>query len=230
MPKGPIVTPEVEILIRRVHKDHPKWKAPRVRTEVEFLLREKDPNSPKGWPSLSKVQKVLATVRKKEDEGSEEDELWHMGTLKRFPIPVGALTDVMAFWILRCAKGERFTIREAQWLARLYNPNWRWSYDDIDECITVYARNEEALEKLGFPPGFLPFNRDLDLSVAQKAIGLKVSEKVQNNMEKLYKRSDIDLKADEALENLEAEAAYGYFLSQQKRKDNERKHKTKKQE
>ena len=228
MAKGPIVTPEIEILIRTVHKDHPRWKAPRVRNEVESILRQREPNSPKGWPSLSKVQKVLATVRRKEEEGSEEDELWHIGTIRRFPIPAEALRDVITFWIIRCGKGERFTIREAQWLARLYNPDWRWSYDEIDECITTYARSEEALEKLGFPPGFMPFNQNLDLWVAETVIGFKANEKVKNNMEKLYKKSDMELKADEALWDLEVEAAFKYFESRNKEAQNERVNKAKK--
>lgn len=202
MAKGPIVTPEVEILIRTIHKDHPKWRAPRVRNEVEFILRNKNPKLPKGWPSLSKVQKILATIRKKEEEGSEEDELWHLGTLKKYPISPEALGYVISFWLNRCKQGRAFTIREAQWVARLYalfkEP---LVYEQLDFVVMNYAWNEEALEKLGFPPGFLPFNDLFDILLAQEVVDKKIDEETESNINKLYGGSDIEMKAYKALKD-----------------------------
>lgn len=134
MPKGPIVTPAVEALIASVYQKHPKWKAPRVRNEVESILRKDNRNSPKGWPSLSTVQKTLATIRKNLANPSPEDEPWSISTLNDYPIPPEALPKVLEEYRLhQVAKNEKpeldealsrgawkvFTIRQAKWVARL---------------------------------------------------------------------------------------------------------------
>lgn len=95
MAKGPLITAQVEALIASVYEQHPKWKAPMVRNEVEFILRKKNRNSPKGWPSLSIVQKTLATVRRNLANPSPEDEPWSLSTLKDYPIPPEALPKVL---------------------------------------------------------------------------------------------------------------------------------------
>lgn len=201
MPKGPSVTLSVQVLIAIVYEEHPKWKAPMVRNEVELILRDKNPELPKGWPSLSTVQKILATVRKREGEVPEEDELWHIGTIKKFPISPEALSYVIPFWLNRCKQGRRFTIREAQWVARLYALLKDLDYEEADTVVINYAWNEEALERLGFPPGFLPYHDILDIMIAQTVVNKEIDEETMSNIDKLYKRSDIELKAYKALKD-----------------------------
>jgi hypothetical protein len=121
MAKGPIVTDAVEALIAKVYRKYPKWKAPMVREEVDYLLHKDNPKLPPGWPSLSKVQKVLATIRKKANElpDSPQDKPWSTATLDEHPIPPEAIPGVLKVWKLRAEKGDSFTIREAKWAARL---------------------------------------------------------------------------------------------------------------
>jgi len=124
MAKGQIVTPEVENLIARVYQKHKgKWKAPRVRMEVELILREADESILKGFPSLSKVQKVLATVRGNLRNTSNLDKPWSIsaGIAEGIEIPSEALPFVLATWVLmKDAWDYDLTVREARWLGRLH--------------------------------------------------------------------------------------------------------------
>jgi hypothetical protein len=123
MARGPIVTDQVQVLIASVYKKHPKWKAPEVRNEVSFLVRKNNPKLPSNWPSLSTVQKILATVRKnmKELLPSPRDKPWSTASMVKYPIPPEALPSVLQTWAwVRENTTGIFTIRQAQWVARLY--------------------------------------------------------------------------------------------------------------
>ena len=119
MPRRRTVTPQVEALIASVYEKHPKWKAPTVRNEVLSILRARDRNCPEGWPSLSKVQKILATVRKNKEKPNPQDEPWSINTLQDYPIPPEALPKVLESYKARLAEGTPLTVREAKWIARL---------------------------------------------------------------------------------------------------------------
>lgn len=123
MAKGQAITPEVENLIASVYeKHHGKWKAPRVRDEVEYILRERDKNTAEGFPSLSKVQKILATVRGSLRNTSNLDKPWSIsaGIAEDIEIPTEALPFVVATWVfMKDAWDHDLTVREARWLGRL---------------------------------------------------------------------------------------------------------------
>jgi hypothetical protein len=93
--KGALITDRVKILIAKVHREHPKWKAPMVRNEVDYLLHDEKPT---GWPSLSTVQKVLAEVRKNEGQPSPEDKPWHMGMLNEYPMSPEEVSAIFRVW------------------------------------------------------------------------------------------------------------------------------------
>ena len=125
MRKGPNITPDVEALIAAVYEKHPKWRAPTVRHEVESILRKKDKASPKGWPSLSKVQKVLAIVRRTAQENLDnplsEDKPWSISTWDECPIPPEALPSILRLWVYQRERyGHTLSKRCAKWAARLY--------------------------------------------------------------------------------------------------------------
>ncbi len=164
MAKGPIVTAEVEALIASVYQKHPKWKAKEVHNEVSSLLRKENPKLPSKWPSLSTVQKVLATFRKniKETPIHPEDRLWSMGTLDEYPIPPDAIPSVVKVWKLREERllgplkagysGLRkfsLTIRQAKWAGRLAH-----IVEDIEllsQFADKYAAIEQVYQSLGHP-------------------------------------------------------------------------------
>ncbi|MGA2669907.1 MAG: hypothetical protein ABSF21_00595 [Dehalococcoidia bacterium] len=125
MAKGPIVTPEVEALITSIYMKHPKWKAPGIRNIVEGTIRKNNRKLPKGWPSLSTVQKSLAEVRRNMANPSPEDEPWSTAEINKYPElkieppTPEALEVLFKVWKSRISRGDTFTIREAKWTARL---------------------------------------------------------------------------------------------------------------
>ncbi|MFC1955485.1 hypothetical protein ACFLWZ_02985 [Chloroflexota bacterium] len=122
MAKGPLVTPQVEFAIATIYKKHPKWKAPMVRNEVDYILHKRDPKLPPKWPSLSTIQKILATLRNKESEDSPLDKPWSVASLVKYPIPAEALPSILQLWVWvhENAAFVEFTIRWALWAARFY--------------------------------------------------------------------------------------------------------------
>lgn len=148
MAKGPIVTPGIEALIASVYDKHPKWKAPRVRMEVEFLLIKRGRRFPEGWPSLSAVQKVLAVVRKNLKKDSLEDKPWSIGTMTDASlVPPEALPTVLRVWVHNRLKwGTHLTIRQAKWAARLYAFASSLGVDWLLFCANTYALIERMHE------------------------------------------------------------------------------------
>lgn len=118
--RGPNVTPEVEALITKLYEDHhPKWKAPKVRYEAECILRKDNPKLPVGWPSLSKVQKILAEVRRNQAQPDPQSQPWAIGTLEEYPISPEALPVVLGVCSYARQADNVFSIRQAKWAARL---------------------------------------------------------------------------------------------------------------
>lgn len=140
MAKGPIVTDAVEALIAAVYQKHPKWKAPEVRYWVSHRLRKDNPKLPSGWPSLSTVQKVLATVRRKAKDCNPQEKPWSMATLDEYPIPPEAVPSVLKVWKFRIENNASLTIGEAKWAARLSG-----LLEEIEKLsfkASIYARAE----------------------------------------------------------------------------------------
>ena len=188
MAKGPRVTPEVELLVARVHRQHPKWKAPRVRDEVESRLRDRNPNISKGWPSLSKVQKILAVVRKTEHDVFEEDAPWHIGTLCKFPIAPEALPDLVKLWSARCRSGKGLTIRQAVWFGRLYGIAKAYPTRYVHNLIFDFAEFEQELEDLGYLPHIIEaFHPPLNMLLAQEVTGERFDDQAISNIVDFYK-------------------------------------------
>jgi len=122
MAKGQYITGEVKTLIAGVYMKHPKWTARRIRDEVSFILRERNPNLSYKWPGLSIVQKSLATIHKRAKALANEpqDKLWSLMSLPKYPVPGEAIPHVLKVWALALEEGNPLTIREAIWTAWLY--------------------------------------------------------------------------------------------------------------
>jgi hypothetical protein len=124
MARGRVLKPEVEGLIIRVHLRNQKLKAYEVRNIVEATLSTDEYYKklwpiPSGWPSLSKVQKVVADFERKNH--SDEEAPWDISTLSKYPLPPEALPTVLDIAMSSQERGEPpLTIREAKWIGRLY--------------------------------------------------------------------------------------------------------------
>jgi hypothetical protein len=158
MALGPLVTDKIEALIAKVYKDHPKWKAPKVREEVIYLVHRSDPKLPPQWPGLSIIQKVLAKARKPHPD--PQDKPWSIATLDQYPIPPGALPVVLRTYKRHIEDGGGFTIRQAKWVSRLSATEW--AETSVPDQI---AKTEQLYEIIGRTP---------DLEVYDKLLaGLK---------------------------------------------------------
>jgi hypothetical protein len=121
-------------------------------------------------PKPSTIEKVLSSLPKELDK---RDGPWNVLSLPEFPIPAAALPIVLRAWVaMREAMDRQLTIREAQWVARLYAATERWSFDYLVNIAMMYAEDE----RLTTPPN--PSKRididSLDLSLFEAATGEKV--------------------------------------------------------
>jgi len=179
MAKGLIVTTEVEAFIASIYQKHPKWKAKEVRNEVVALLRKNNPKLPSGWPSLSTVQKVLATVRKniKETPIHPEDKPWSMGTLNEYPIPpdaIPAVLKVLSLVVETNLKNKNddlfFSIRQAKWAARL--SHFISDISDLFIWASRYAIKEKAFQIIDKP-------MDSTVEYDRSLIGFPIDEELE---------------------------------------------------
>jgi len=126
MARGKVLTKEVKGLIRREYINNPKYTAEEIRGQVENILGMDEEQYghlwpiPKRWPGLSTVQheiaKVKEEIKKQSTEEKEQEELWDMSTLGKYPIPPEVVPLVLE---ISMSSEEPLTIREAKWLGRL---------------------------------------------------------------------------------------------------------------
>lgn len=135
MAQGQRLTKEHKNYIAEIYHQHPDWVAKEVREQFHrhFGLKGE-------WPGLSAIQKAVHDIREADNKRSLEakafDELWSLGSLSDHPIPPEAMPIVMSVYKKALAENEELTIREAQWIARLYkiiDPpdlvwDWAWEY------------------------------------------------------------------------------------------------------
>ena len=171
MAKGPLVTDEIEAFIASIYQKHPKWKGPAIRNEASYILHKNNPKLPVGWPSLSSVQKVLATARKKANELPDTplDKPWRMTALDKYPeleieSPTPeAISAMLGVWKFRREQAvavagqwssdmqeQPFTIREAKWAARL-SALFKDDLQKLSDMASRYARLELIYQLIGRP-------------------------------------------------------------------------------
>ena len=166
MAKGPLITDTVEVLIATVYQKHPKWKAPAVHSEVSYILRKDDPKLPPNWPSLSTVQKTLAKIRKPHLD--PQDKPWCLASLSKYPLPLEAIPIILQVQhnvqshrspevVAKPKAGQPvigpFTIREAQWVARLKFiedivtlEHWAHAYTIAERVSDIIGRDFDSSE------------------------------------------------------------------------------------
>jgi len=126
MARGNVLTDHVRSLIAGIYLDHPDWRSSKIRKELIKRLHGENPyyDDPE-WPRLNTVQKELTKIRRRRDEMSPESKELDMpwGTIRmvEYPIPPEAVPSVLKVWVwIRENLNDTFTIRQAQWAARLY--------------------------------------------------------------------------------------------------------------
>lgn len=126
MAKGPEITDEVRMLIARLHKEHLKWTNKMIRNEVLSIVHKKDPSLPKDWPSKFAIDRIMPGIRERVKRSQLEpnplDKPWTIRSMNKseYHIPPEALPSVLQVWHFFKDYDKTLTIREAQWVARLY--------------------------------------------------------------------------------------------------------------
>ena len=161
--KAPDVQDEIRLILEnKAKEDHPRWSREEIGVEVADKL-----------PGISSIQKYL-----KENEGRDKpsnlDSIWHLGTLKRYPLSPEGIARVFEIKCLygrpprrqEGAWGVSITIREAMWISRLslltVAPEELWNiargYADaefVSELSGIpfnsYQMDEQIYELLGYP-------------------------------------------------------------------------------
>ncbi len=150
MPKGPAITSEIESLIAKLVKGNPSWTAVQIRNEAGYVLqsnwakRKHGEEPPKGWPSLSAVQKISARVRKA--PADPEDLQWTTAKLDSYPIAPEILPKVLEIAKCCITNGEGFTIRQSKWAARFSAIEKAANYEDNIEILARIASSYAHLE------------------------------------------------------------------------------------
>ena len=181
MARGYLIEP-IKSLIASVYHDHPKWKPREIRTVVRSILREKSKEHPellpklsKGWPSLSSVRNIIKDISGK-PELHPKDDHWSLIALskKDCDIPPEALSKVMFIYEKRLRASERFTIREALWIARLHE-----IIDDLDvlDCFASAYALREWIDWALDNPKF--YTRDIDSRLSKYMDGSLTSATIK---------------------------------------------------
>ena len=174
MPKGPLITDKVKQLIAEMYLQHRDWRAKEVQDEVDHRMSG-------NGPGLSAIQKELTKIRKKDAARSPEskglDIPWSTLSLSEYPIPPEALPSVFQVWVwIRENLNTTFTIREAQWAARLYA-----IIKDI-RTLAAIARGHSVLEKIGEVTGGAFESHNIDLFIFSLMTGQEITPERQKKI------------------------------------------------
>ena len=118
---------------------HPQCKAPQYWDDLHKLLGDDS-------PGLSTIQKCLAKIRERYDLQRIQplSQMWSISTLPEYPIEPEALPIVLKAYRCHAEQGAPLTIREAQWISRLYKCDKEC---DTAEIMEYYERISWLLER-----------------------------------------------------------------------------------
>jgi len=182
MAKGPYLTDRIRQMIAEIYHAEPQVKSGKAREKLLQRMKAEGLNETFGsnYPSRSTLSVELKSLREKNEARPPEskglDQPWTIGSLSKYPIPPEALPIVMAIYrkapttsreitpegevaYVMLENSRALTIREAQWIARLYkvidDPDllWDWAW--------LYAQDEWVAEVTGKPFFFPEFDLEL---------------------------------------------------------------------
>jgi len=192
MAKGKHIPERLKRIIAKVYIAYPKMPAKDIRWEAHNIYRREHPNIREDWPGLSAVQKILQKIRL-EQLPNPKDEPWSLYTLADYDIPADALQPVLNAYALTLAFNLKpLTIREAQWVARLYKVIT--NYEDLTVASKLCAENERINDAMGKPsPGLV--DADIQTRALKNKPGISYSIE-----DKGYQASILDEAIEENLE------------------------------
>lgn len=157
----------------------PKVLAHAIQREIIEKAKGEKP------PKLSTLEKKILEYRK---EPSPKDEPWDIFSLLKYPIPPEALPTVLRMWSWTQEELDmNLTIREAQWVARLYTAVNAVAKDSrleerqmafLSVVIRAYAATEMVAELTGSP---LNVGASFDLMIWWLITGQQITPKLGKN-------------------------------------------------
>jgi hypothetical protein len=195
MAKNPAVSDEVKLLIAKLHNDHPEWTNTMIRNEVLSAVHKRNPSLPKGWPSKFVIDRIMPGVRERVKRAGLErnpiDQPWTVQSMadSKYEIPPEALPSVLRVWFLTKQKGWQFSIRQAQWVGRLYA-----AITDIEALYgySVSACFAEMLAEFGGIEGFVgyePANLFVFSTMTGQVISREEAERIAGISKKIRPKS-----------------------------------------
>lgn len=173
----PPIDPKIRSFIKNENYENMRQK-PEDRVPQRVLahdIHEKLLNRYKGMkrvriPKVGTIEKELGKLPKKLET---IDHPWDVSSLTEFPIPAEALPAVLGLWVAKRENtGRDLTIREAQWVARLYSVVKDMRRLAVFSCL--YAENERLSEASDAP---LARDKSLDLALFEAMTGQKIDSK-----------------------------------------------------
>jgi len=200
MARGNVLPGSMKILIAQIYLENRDRSTRKIREEVIRRWHQTSRNyDDSNWPGLSAVQKVLAECRKRDPEKLPESEglskPWSTMSMIKYPIPPEALPSVLKVWVwAREHANVEFTIREAQWAARLYAAT-----DDI-ALLALLSRMHSIMELVSLIIGESPEemrSHGVDLSIFEKMTGQEITPE---RRKKILRLSEEEWLAEQELE------------------------------
>lgn len=152
---------EVRQLIQIIYTENPEKTARSIRTEAKSILAKFGQLS--FLPSertIARIISLLTIPPPKEIDGP-----WSIAASVEYSIPPDANRDLLTIWRWCTVIGRPFTIREAQWVARLRGLT---SFEKLLYTAFLYSKREHDSEVLKEP--FVTSDLDSDLIFASNRL------------------------------------------------------------
>ena len=160
MSRGPRITEKTERHIMELYIENPDWTKKKLQLELDREMAGKGPGISAIYKALPKKDKS-----KKTPDGQQEglESPWMLGASAEpeYRIPPEANRELLYIWRWCVVVGRTFTIREAQWVARLRGVV---PLESLLMSAVDYSLREQACEALKQPL----YTADLDAEMAFK--------------------------------------------------------------
>jgi hypothetical protein len=219
MAKGPYLTPRIRKLIAHIYIENRAIRPTDARNKLLQKMKNEGLDKIFGpnFPGISTVSKELKAIRERDEarlhELKELDKPWNILSLKDHAISPEALSTVLILWFwTRENLDIEFTIREAQWAARLYAVAKNVPINFFSFAIRAYASNEIVAELTG---DFTAKMLSLDMMIYQLMTGQEITPE---QIEKIFGEEEDEFFAQVTEEELafmkSIESATGFQQSE----------------
>ena len=157
----------ITLTVKRLITWEALQKPPKPRRALAIELMGKIERMGEVVPTEETIERLISEVLN--HEPNPLDEPWSAISLLRYPIPPEALPSILQAWVLARERGEKFTIRNAQWVARFYATT-----KDISHLATI-SRLYTASELISDITGQEAPTHSVDLQIWGEMTGQEIT-------------------------------------------------------